>query len=82
MLETDRGWELEGVCVHVCDLGEDVWGNRERGGETLVEGERMRERTPCNDREKRGERETPCNIHPQPWISISYIKRPYEFLFG
>lgn len=57
-------------------------GEGGRGREILVEG--VRERIPCNEskREKEREREAPCNIHLQPWISISYIKRPYEFLFG
>lgn len=38
------------MCACVSWGGGREWGKRERGGETLVDGERMRERTPRNDR--------------------------------
>lgn len=47
------------VCVSWGAAGGE-WGKRKREGETLVGGERMRERTPCNDRggkKKTGERD-------------------------
>lgn len=49
----DRGWELEGGCV--CELGGMGGGKGEREGETL----RIRERTPCDDREKKGRERDP-----------------------
>lgn len=73
-MERNRGRELEGVCAYEVERVEG-------GGGTDISKGRKTGKEPHAMTEKK-RRETPCNIHPKPWISISYIKRPYEFLFG